>query len=102
VTAKVDNGAALAELGKLAVMKFDHEQSLEPAGNGLYSSSETPIRAEYSHIVQGAIERSNVSAVNEITQMIKIMRSYEQTVNMIGQENQRINQALVKLSKTVV
>ena len=40
-------------------------------------------------VVEGALEQSNVSAVTEITQMIEIMRSYEQTVNLIGQENQR-------------
>jgi hypothetical protein len=32
--------------------------------------------------------------------MIQIMRSYEQTVNLIGQENTRIDNALNALSKT--
>ena len=100
VTARVDNGVSLAQLGKIGVFKFDNEQQLQPTGNGLYATDQTPQPADQSSIVQGAIEQSNVQAVTEITQMIQIMRSYEQTVNLIGQENTRIDNALSALSKT--
>jgi flagellar basal body rod protein FlgG len=46
------------------------------------------------------LEQSNVQPVTEITQLIQIMRSYEQTVNLIGQENSRIDTAITTLSKT--
>ena len=100
VTARVDNGASLAQLGRITLKKFTNEQALQPVGNGLYSTDQDGEQAENSSIVQGALERSNVSAVTEITQMIQIMRSYEQTVNLIGMENQRIDSALTTLSKT--
>ena len=100
VSARVDNGVSLAQLGKLKIVKFDNEQAMQPVGNGLYSTTQEEQPAENSSVVQGALEQSNVSAVTEITQMIQIMRSYEQTVNLIGQENQRLDDAITKLSKT--
>ncbi len=100
VTAKVDNGASLAELGKVSVVKFDSEQALQPVGKGLYTTDQVPAPAENSGIVQGALEQSNVEPVVEMTQMIQIMRSYEQAVNLLGQENSRIDNALSTLSKT--
>jgi flagellar basal-body rod protein FlgF len=100
VSARVDNGVGLSQLGKVNVVQFDNEQALQPTGNGLYATDQTPAPADQSGIVQGALEQSNVQPVTEITQMIQIMRSYEQTVNLIGQENARIDDALTKLSKT--
>ena len=90
----------LAELGQLQVSKFTDEQSMQPVGNGLYETDQPQLPADDSSIVQGSLEQSNVQPMAEITQMITIMRSYEQTVNLIGQENSRIDDALTKLSKT--
>jgi len=100
ITARVDKGVSLLDVGKLSVVKFADEQQLKPAGAGLYSTDQVGTPADSSKIVQGAIEESNVQPVAEITNMIRIMRSYEQTVNLVGQENSRITDALTKLSKT--
>lgn len=99
ITAKVDNGAALAQLGKIVVVKFDDEQKLQPAGNGLYVTTQTSQPAVDSVIKQGSLEQSNVQPVIEITNMIRVMRSYEQMANMISNENQRSNDAIQRLSK---
>jgi flagellar basal-body rod protein FlgF len=100
VTARVDNGVSLAQIGRIVVQKFDNEQAMRQVGNGMYTTDETPTPADESSVVQGALEQSNVQPVTEITQMIQIMRSYEQTVNLIGQENTRMDNALTVLSKT--
>lgn len=103
ITAKTDNGTALAEFGKVAIVKFDNEQLMQPQGAGLYATSQTATPASPatgSAIVQGAVEQSNVQPVTEITQMIKIMRSYEQTAALIRQEEQRQSDAINKLSRT--
>jgi flagellar basal-body rod protein FlgF len=102
VSARVDHGASLAEIGKISVVKFANEQAMQSVGQGMYMTDQQAIPADSnSTIVQGALEQSNVSAVTEITQMIQIMRSYEQTVNLIGQENTRMDSAISMLSKTV-
>jgi flagellar basal-body rod protein FlgF len=100
VTARVDDGVSLLGIGKLEVETFNNEQGMQAQGGGLYTTSEEPTPADTPNIVQGALEESNVQPVAEITNMIQIMRYYEQTVNMIGQENQRLDNAIDKLSKT--
>lgn len=104
VTARVDNGSSLAQIGKIGVVKVDNEQNMVPEGNGLYSSTQTPTPVDYntSGIVQGALEQSNVQSVTEMTDMIKIYRSYEQATNLLGQENSRLNDAISKLAKTTI
>ena len=100
ITARVDNGAALAQLGKIVVMKFDTEQKLQPAGNGIFTTNEQPTPVIDSTIKQAALEQSNVQPVTEITDMIRIMRGYEQMTNMINNENTRASDAINRLSKT--
>jgi flagellar basal-body rod protein FlgF len=100
VSARVDNNPALAQLGKIAVVQFDNELALQPEGGGLLATDQPPAPAAEGSIVQGALEQSNVAPVNEMTQMITIQRAYESACNLISQENQRLDDALAKLSKT--
>lgn len=102
VTARVDNGNALAELGKIAMVKFDDESQLQSLGNGLYATTQTakPITDDSSQIVQGSLESSNVQAITEMTNMMSIMRSYEQMANMISTNNQLASSAIDKLGST--
>lgn len=99
VSARVDNGAALAQIGKITLAKFDNEQQLQAAGNGIYTTKQIPQIDTGSTIKQGSIEQSNVQPVLEITDMIRISRSYEQASNMISNENQRQTDAITRLSK---
>jgi flagellar basal-body rod protein FlgF len=100
ISARVDNGANLAQLGKLTVFTFDNEQQLQAQGNGLYATTQTPNPSANASIVQGSLESSNVKPVVEMTDLIKIQRSYEQTSNLISQENTRLSNAINILSKT--
>lgn len=101
VSARVNNGVDLAVLGKFGLANFANEQQMQAQGGGLYTTDQTALPTEDSAtIVQGSLEESNVKAITEMTQMIKIMHSYEQTSNLISQENQRLNTAIATLSKT--
>jgi flagellar basal-body rod protein FlgF len=100
ISARVDNGTSLAQIGQIKIVKFDDDQKLQPAGNGVYSTAQDPQPAGDSAIDQFSIEQSNVEPVIEITDMIRIMRSYEQMTNMISNENQRQADAINRLAKT--
>ncbi len=100
ISAKIDNGVNLAQLGKIGVVTFANEQDLQAEGNGLYKTSDISAPATDSSVVQGSLEQSNVEPVTEMTEMIKIQRAYEQTSNLITQENTRLTTALSTLSKT--
>jgi len=99
VTARVDNGAALAQVGKISIVGFANEQELQSAGNGIYTTSQAATLVTSSAIVQGSIEQSNVSSVKEITNLIQISRAYEQASNIINNENQRQSDAVTRLTR---
>lgn len=100
VSARTDNGVNLFQLGKIGVVQFDNDQAMEAEGNGLYKTKQVSTPATDSSVVQGSLEQSNVQPVMEMTDMIKITRMYEQTVNLISQETSRLTDAIGKLSKT--
>ncbi|MFY9288623.1 MAG: flagellar basal-body rod protein FlgF [Alphaproteobacteria bacterium] len=100
VTARTDKGTALSQLGKIGVVSFKNEQKIIPEGNGLYSTSQVSAPSINSSVVQGALESSNVQPIVEMTEMIKIMRSYEQATMMVAKENERLTNAIDKLSRT--
>ena len=102
VTARVNNGADLAQLGKIAVVKFDNEQNMTPTGNGVYTTTQLSAPTPDTVIVQGAIEQSNVEPVREITAMIDISRAYERIANLISMTTDNHTSGLDKLAKSTV
>ncbi len=102
VSGRVDNGNALAQLGQIAVVKFDNEQGLQPVGNGAYTTNQAAQPSTDGSIVQGAVEQSNVNPIAEMTSMIEVSRSYQQIINLISSERDRSQQAVERLSKTTI
>lgn len=83
--------------GRLALVAFDNGQELEKAAGNLYRSAAVPLPAADAAIVQGMIEGSNVQPVVEVTRMIDVLRSYQQTHNLINAEHERQRLAIRKL-----
>ena len=101
ISVRVDDGVDLAVLGKIGVSNFADEQQMQAQGNGLYTTTQTALpTADSAVVAQGSLEQSNVEPVVEMTQMIKIMRTYEQASNLMSQENTRLDNAINILSKT--
>ncbi|MEM9287888.1 MAG: flagellar basal-body rod protein FlgF [Pseudomonadota bacterium] len=69
--------------GRIRLVTFDNEQLLEKVGDTLFSSEEQPIDAEEATLVSGMIEGSNVQPLVEMTNMMKVMRSYQSVNNTI-------------------
>jgi flagellar basal-body rod protein FlgF len=95
-TISTENGV----IGKLKVVKFDNEQTLKEAGDGMYESASDPINIDRPAVSQGMMEESNVQPINEVTNMISITRNYEGVQKMIESENDRQLQAIKVLSGT--
>lgn len=99
ITALTGAGTTATIVGKIALVKFQSEQSLSPAGKNLFTSIETPEPDTDSRMVQGAIEQSNVQAVAEMTRMIDVSRSYQTVVRLLETENQRQSNAIQRLGR---
>jgi flagellar basal-body rod protein FlgF len=82
--------------GKLSVVEFADPQQLQREGNNLYSGG-TPLPAKDTSVVQGSIERSNVSGVTEMAQMIRVERAYQQLADIMQRQDDLRNTAVQKL-----
>lgn len=81
-TGNVSQGAET--VGRLKLVAFDAPERLELDRKGYYAApARLPRRAATAEVHQGALERSNVSAVDELVSMIQVQRSFEVSSNLM-------------------
>lgn len=97
------NGAIFqggAEVGRLKVVTFETPEALEKRGANLWDAAGLdPVEPETVEIAQGALERSNVQAVLELTRMIEISRAYQSVSKMISDQDKLREGAINKLAR---
>lgn len=87
-------------VGRIRLVSFPDEQALTRLGGGLYSSTVDPVPADpKAEIHQGMLEGSNVVSVNELTQMLDIVRRYETAQKILDSEHQRALKAIGTLAR---
>jgi flagellar basal-body rod protein FlgF/flagellar basal-body rod protein FlgG len=93
------NAALDAARGKLRLVSFDQPQRLQKdAGSRfLAPAGVDPQPAALATVTQGAIEKSNVRAVVEMTRMIEITRTYTQVATLLQQQSEMRRTAIEKL-----
>ena len=87
--------------GKLRLASFDQAQRLQKDGTSTYMTppgmqAQTPTTVR---IVQGAIEKSNVRGVVEMTRMVEVTRTYTQVAGMLQQQADMRRAAIEKLAE---
>ena len=103
-TIKVREGLSLTSdstRGKLRLVSFANPHSLQKDGTSMFAAPAgiQPQPDQKSHIVQGAIEKSNVRAVVEMSRMIQVTRSYTEVANMIQQQSDLRRTAIQQLAE---
>lgn len=88
------------ERGNIGFFQFEDEQLLKRIGGNLYEAIEAPIPNEgEGRIAQGMIEKSNVSPVAEISNMIQLQRAYTGNARFISDMFELQETAVRKLSQ---
>ncbi len=99
----IDHNGAVStddgQIGQLMVAEFANYQTLNPAGNGLYVTTEPPLPATGTTVIQGKLEGSNVQAVVEMTRMIDVIREYQAVQRFMQSEHDRMRTAIQRLSR---
>lgn len=100
ISVRTAGSNAEATRGHLRVVSFANPAQLQKDGNSYYAAPERvyPDPDKQSSLVQGAIEKSNISAVLEMTHMIEVTRSYTQTASLLSQQNDVQTAAIDKLA----
>ncbi len=95
-TVSTENGV----IGKFQIVKFDNEQDLRKAGDGMYQTTANPTTMDVPTLTQGMLEQSNVQPVLEMTHMMTIMRDYQGVQQMLQGEYDRQMKAMPILSQS--
>jgi flagellar basal-body rod protein FlgF len=82
--------------GKLKLSEFADPQVLRLSGNNLYTGpAGTP--ATQTTVVQGSLERSNVSGVTTMADMIRVERAYQTLATLMQQQDDLRTSAVQRL-----
>jgi len=71
-----------AAIGRLGVFRFEDLRTLRKAGDTLFAAADEPVAAASPRVRQGFLEQSNVNPVAAMTDMIEILRAYEQAADV--------------------
>lgn len=82
--------------GTLRVVEFEDPQAAQRFGNNLWAGG-NPVPATATRVVQGSIERSNVSGIAEMTEMIRVQRAYESIASLLQKQDDQRRTAIQKL-----
>ena len=82
--------------GRLRIVEFADPQNVERFGENLWTGG-NPQPAVATTIQQGSIEKSNVSGVAQMSQMLEIQRAYEGIANLLQKHDEQRRSAIQKL-----
>ena len=85
--------------GRIRLVRFDNPQGLRNEGSNLYSSAAPGGPAGItSRIESGALERSNVKPVLEMSRLVEVNRKYASVAQMISRMDELRRSAITKLA----
>lgn len=87
--------------GRLRLVRFDNPERLTKDGNTTFAAPQgvLPQPSPTTRVTQGAVERSNVRPVVEITRMIEVTRNYATVSQMIERTQDLRRTAIERLAQ---
>lgn len=85
--------------GSLRIVEFAEPQQLTREGSNLWAGG-TPLAATNTRVMQGFVEKSNVSGVSEMTELIRVTRAYESIASMMTKQDDLRQTAIQRLGDT--
>lgn len=101
LTIAADGAIATSEgvRGKLRIATFRDAQDLSKDGASLFKSDATPTDATTrTRLIQGAIEKSNVRPIAEMSRLVEVTRAYENVTAMLSRHDDIRRSAIEKLA----
>ena len=88
--------SSAGQKGKLRLVEFQNPQALTREGSNLWAGG-TPVAATNTRAMQGFVEKSNVSGVSEMAEMIRVQRAYESAANLAQKQDELRRNAIQRL-----
>jgi flagellar basal-body rod protein FlgF len=102
ITVREGTSTTESPRGRLQLVAFNPQNRLQKDGDSMFvapAGVNPSAPASSTTVVQGAIEKSNVNAVAEISRMIQITQSYTDIANVLEQQSDQRKNALTTLSQ---
>lgn len=98
ITIGADGSIASSEgiKGRLRIVEFADAQAATREGSNLWAG-DNPLAATETRVVQGALEKSNVSGIAEMTEMIRVQRAYASLASMQEKQDDMRRNAIQRL-----
>lgn len=96
ITAEGAVSSSAGAKGNLQIVEFANAQELTRTGDTMFAGG-TPIPATGTRVVQGALERSNVSGVGEMSEMIRVTRAYASLADLMSKQDDLRRNAIQRL-----
>lgn len=96
-----DRGSIFSDgvyIDRLRLVDFEDKTSLVKQGDNYFSQDGGAAPAQAS-IRQGFLEKSNVNPVDEMVEMISVMRNYETSQRMIKMQDQTLDKAVNEIAR---
>lgn len=100
-----ENGDVSTEngiIGRLKLVSFENNQKLHKVAGTMFENTDGNAMTAAGNdamVIQGAVEKSNVEPVVEMTRLIKLQRSYEYVQQMIDEEHERLSNTITAYSQ---
>ncbi len=85
--------------GQLRIVEFENPQALTREGANLFAGG-TPVAATNTSVMQGFVERSNVSGVAEMAEMIRVTNAYQSIASLAERQDDLRRSAIQRLGDT--
>ena len=86
--------------GRLNVVSFNDPNLLTPTGGGFFLAKNPALQQDdtaQNSVRQGFLEGANTSAVNEMANLITVMRAYEANQRVVQMQDERMGRAISEL-----
>ena len=106
-TIRVREGVSLnsdTTRGRMRIVNFANPQQLQKDGTSMFRAPDgvVPQPLTTINVVQGAIEKSNVRSVVEMTRMIELSRAYTEVANVLNQQSELRKNSIQHLAEVPV
>ena len=95
------NANADSSRGTLRVVDFENPQQLKKDGSSVFmaEADQQPRTTTEFRVVQGAVEKSNVQGVLEMTRLIEVSRAYTDVAAVLAQQGEMRRDAISRLAE---
>jgi flagellar basal-body rod protein FlgF len=84
--------------GRLRIVQFENDDTLQREGESMFIGEE-PQPVDTPNVVQGALEQSNVQAIREIADMVRVTRAYTNLSRLFSDNSEMQTDAINKLGQ---